>query len=83
MQLVCWNSLRDVTVVVAAVVMDEQVTGLFTNHLLTSDNASHYVTWCSEPQEKVICLWAVVEGRLTVLGSFTPDDKARWRREYA
>ena len=60
---------------VTAVVIDEQVVGLYTNSIVMSDNASRYVTWCTEPQEKTIRLWGVVDGLLDTIGAFTPDEE--------
>ena len=56
-------------------VIDEQVVGLYTNSCVTSANVSRYVTWCTEPQEKTIRLWGVVDGRLDTIGAFTPDEE--------
>ena len=62
-------------VVLTALVMDERTVGLYTNGIVVSDNASRYVTWCTEPQEKTIRLWGVVDGLLDTIGTFTPDDE--------
>ena len=54
-------------------VISEEDTGSYAHLIKTNDNGDIIVTWCPEPKEKTLRYWKIEDGRLKLLGSFTPD----------
>lgn len=58
--------------------MEQQPVGIHANKLMTSEENKHFVTWSTDPLDKTIRLFGIVDGIVEMVGAFTPDEEVRY-----